>query len=144
MEGVSQIVRSENRAKRLVHSPFFKDHHVNGKPVLPAVEAMEYLAASVSATFPDADTSDITNAVFDKFLFLNDRKNSTRVHNRLDKLKSNAVKTTLLTKSRAPKAQITRTKIHASMSFGLPGKQESALPLDIASAITGICRTVEP
>jgi len=144
MEGVSQIVRSENRAKSLVHPPFFKDHHVNGKPVLPAVEAMEYLAASVSATFPDADTSDITNAVFDKFLFLNDRKNSTLVHNRMDKLKNNAVKTALLTKSRAPKAQITRTKIHASMSFGLPGKQEPALPLDIASAIEGICRTVAP
>jgi phosphopantetheinyl transferase len=140
----SQIVRSENRAISLPHPPFFKDHHVNGKPVLPAVEAMESLAASVSATFPDTDTSDITTAVFDKFLFLNTREKSTPVHNRLDKLKNGAVKAALLTKSRAPKAQITRTKIHAAMSFGLPGKQEPALPLDIASALNGICRTVEP
>jgi len=137
-------VRSENWPKNLQHPPFFKDHHVNGKPVLPAVEAMENLAASVSATFPDADTSDITNAVFDKFLFLNTRKNSSPVHNRLDRLENGAVKTALQTKSRAPKAPITRTKIHAAMTFCLPGKPEQNLPLDIASALEGICRSVEP
>ena len=47
MEGLSQIVRSESRAEKLRHPPFFRDHHLNGKPVLPAVEAMELLAGEL-------------------------------------------------------------------------------------------------
>ncbi len=137
-------MRSENQAKSLAHPPFFKDHHVNGKPVLPAVEAMENLAAAVSAAFPDADTANITRAVFDKFLFLNARDISSPVHSRLDKLEDGAVKAALQTKSRAPKAAITRTKIHASMTFGFSDIRPQSLPLDIAAAPEGICRTVEP
>jgi len=144
MESFSEIVKSENRPGTLPHPPFFEDHHVNGKPVLPAVEAMETLAAASAALFPDTRVLDITGAAFDKFLFLNPRTDNTPVYNHLERLNDGRVRATLQTKHRAPQAKITRTRVHAAMTIGAGGAPAPTLPLDLAAAPAGICRTVGP
>ncbi|MCP3953054.1 MAG: 4'-phosphopantetheinyl transferase superfamily protein [Desulfobacterales bacterium] len=137
-------MKSENQHACLRHPPFFKDHHVDGRPVLPAVEAMENLAADSLVQFPDTDLSNITEIAFDKFLFLDPRENGTPVHHNLDLLNDGSVRATLQTKIRAPQAAITRTKVHAAMTIGDAGLSAPTLPLDLAAAPEGICKTVAP
>lgn len=137
-------MKSENRAEKLWHPPFFKDHHVNGKPVLPAVEAMENLAAAGNALFPEAGTADIDTAAFDKFLYLDPGEESTPVYCQFDCQKNGSIRATLQSKTRAGKAAITRTRVHAAMTIGGGKVPVPALPLDLAAAPEGICRTVAP
>ncbi len=137
-------MESENHAEKLRHPPFFKDHHVNGKPVLPAVEAMESLAAASKTLFSDTGTADINAAAFEKFLFLDSRADSTPVDCRYDRQKDGSVRATLQTKTRAPKVAITRTRVHAAMTIGGGDVPVPTLPLDLAAAPEGICRTVAP
>ncbi len=144
MESFPHIVRSDNSVENIVHPPFVKDHRVSGKPVLPAVEAMENLAAAVAAAASGTAVTDITRAVFEKFLFLDPRANSTPASKRLDRQADGSVRATLQTKKRAPRAAITRTRVHAAMTFNPSGKPALSLPLDLAAAPEGICRTVEP
>ena len=137
-------MKSENRIEKLRHPPFFRDHHVNGKPVLPAVEAMESLAAAGNALFPEAGTAAIDAAAFDKFLFLDPGEESTPVYCQFDRHNNGSVRATLQTKTRAGKAAITRTRVHAAMTIGGGKVPVPALPLDLAAAPEGICRTVSP
>ena len=144
MESVSKIVPAETRPDSLPHPPFFKDHHVTGTPVLPAVEAMENLAALSRKYYPDVAPLEITAAAFDKFLFLNPQARSTTIHSKLERLPDGRIQAVLQTKTRAPKAAITRTKEHAAMTIGPCAGTVPSLPLDLAAAPEGICRMVAP
>lgn len=135
---------AETRSDSLPHPPFFKDHHVTGTPVLPAVEAMENLAALSWKNYPDVAPHEITAAAFDKFLFLDPQAQSTAIYSKLECLPDGRVKAALQTKTRAPKATITRIKEHAAMTVG-PGRVPvPSLPLDLAAAPEGVCRQVAP
>ncbi len=144
MESFSEKVKSENRFGTLWYPPFFKDHHVNGKPVLPAVEAMETLAATGAALFSKSGVVDITDATFDKFLFLDPRADNISVYRHFDRLNNGRVRAALQTKQKAPQAKITRTKVHAAMTIGPVAAAVPTLPLDLAAAPEGICRTLAP
>jgi len=144
MESVSKIVPAETRPDSLPHPPFFKDHHVTGTPVLPAVEAMENLAALSWKAYPDVTPNEITAAAFDKFLFLDPQARNTAIHSKLERLPDGRVQAVMQTKTRAPKAAIPRTKEHAAMTIGPGSIPATALPLDLAAAPEGICRKVAP
>jgi len=137
-------VQSETRPVCLPHPPFFKDHHVTGAPVLPAVEAMENLAFLSWEQYPEVAPTEISAAAFDKFLFLDPEAQSTVIHSKLERLPDGRIQAALQTKTRAPKAAITRTKEHAAMTIGPGGVPAMRLPLDLAAAPEGVCRTVAP
>ncbi len=50
--------------------PYMMDHKVEGKPVLPAVEAMQILAACVKKYLPDININCMIHAEFKKFLYI--------------------------------------------------------------------------
>ena len=121
---------------------YLADHHFMGKPVLPAVEIMAVLAGEVRSAAPSAAVTHITNARFEKFLYIDPE--ATRVGFFVDiaLLKSGDIRATLLTRTRSAGAAITRTKVHADMVFSQTPPDAPVLPLDVAAAVEGVCRTV--
>lgn len=97
--------------------PYLMDHQFQGRAVLPALEAMEILAASTQAQFPEAAFHTIRNARFDKFLTLKKEVNEIRAFNELEILDDGQVVSKLITKSYFKKAKITRTLEHAVLHF---------------------------
>ncbi|MCF8129387.1 MAG: polyketide synthase dehydratase domain-containing protein [Deltaproteobacteria bacterium] len=94
------------------------DHQFQGRAVLPAVEAMEILAASTVAHFPGAAVHRIQNAAFDKFLVILKGCHEIEAFNDLEKLENGTMVSKLITRTRSKKAGITRTKEHAVIRFG--------------------------
>jgi len=94
------------------------DHQFEGRAVLPAVEAMEILAASTLAHFPSMAIHHIQKAGFDKFLVILKGCHEIEAFNDLERLNDGTMVSKLITRTRSKKAGITRTKEHAVLQFG--------------------------
>lgn len=114
-----------------------------GQPVLPAVEAMEILAATVRREDPAQSVTTITNARFDKFLPLDINQHPMSAFANVAQLETGGLQMELATKTKAPMAAITRTKIHAQLTFEDKQAGTRFVPLDVAAAPEGVCYTVD-
>ena len=94
------------------------DHCFQGRTVLPAVEAVQHMAASVLSHVPDAQVMSMQEASFEKF-FLLDRIDSNKLHvlHELHVYEDGRVASALLSRTQAGKAQYTRTKTHVRLCF---------------------------
>jgi hypothetical protein len=117
MEGLPKITRTVRVPVTISVHPYMMDHCVNGRGVLAAVEAMEALAASVRGIRPDVDVTRPRDVRFDKFLYLPTDATSISGFNEISFFEDGDVTARLLTKTKAPKATISRTKEHARLSF---------------------------
>ncbi|MGD9008409.1 MAG: polyketide synthase dehydratase domain-containing protein [Desulfobacteraceae bacterium] len=120
------------------------DHHFMGTPVLPAVEAMEILAAEALAVDAMVSVELLTQADFKKFLPLDPNREIMEVQAEMHPAADGHLRATLVTRTRSPKAGITRTKDHAAMTFGRTADDAYPTPLDVAAAPEGVCETVAP
>jgi phosphopantetheinyl transferase len=121
---------------------YLADHRFDGKPVLPAVEAMEALARAAICFSPSCRVTHIENAHFERFLFFDPADKSIEASADISVTETGDLTATLITRSRSPKAGITRTKTHAAATFL---QSETAAPfvaIDVAAAPEGICRRV--
>ena len=116
--------------------PFYKDHHVQGRPVLAAVEAMELLVAQAGQHVPAPTTWTLTNIRFDKFLFL-DAPESPPTFARITMGNDGTQSAVLTSRLKRPGATITRTLTHVSLTIdqGLP--PIDPLPMDTMASLTG-------
>lgn len=94
-----------------------------GRGVLPAVEAMQLLAASTLAHLPDADVRSISSVQFRRFLFLPPAEDRTALpvieaRNDLQQLADGRLCATLSTRFTAPKSGISRRQDHVCVTFG--------------------------
>jgi phosphopantetheinyl transferase len=124
---------------------YLMDHHFRGRPVLPAVEAMEVLARTARQARPDLAVHCITGMRFDKFLYLDPERH------RLDAVaelqfsdENDGLQACLVTRVRAPKAAITRTKVHARLCFNQSAVRSESWPADVAAAPEGVCIKISP
>lgn len=115
--------------------PFFRDHHLAGRPVLPAVEAMELLVAHAGRHCPEDGTRTLTDIRFDKFLFL-DRSQPPAMAARIVAGDDGTRSGTLTSRFTAPGASITRTLTHAALTLGHE-PPPVAPPMDTAACLTG-------
>jgi phosphopantetheinyl transferase len=120
----------------------FRDHLFEGKPVLPAVEAMETLAREVKHIHPEYEVTQISNARFEKFLFIDRQRNHLPALMDLELLGIGDLHAALVTRTKAPGAAITRTKTHARLIFAQSEPELTPFPLDVAAAPEGICTPV--
>ncbi|EFK08050.1 conserved hypothetical protein [delta proteobacterium NaphS2] len=118
MEGLSKIKERIRLLLNFKVPPYLMDHQFQGRAVLPAVEAMEVLAASTQAHLPETPVNAMGNARFDKFLPIENGVNEIRAFNDLEIQDDGRVVSKLLTKTQSKKAKITRTKEHAVLCFG--------------------------
>lgn len=117
--------------------PYLFDHHFEGKAVLPAVEAMQLLAASTRAHLPDAEMRCITNAAFEKFLHIQPNDVRIEAFNEIVIYENGDVSSSLLTITRSKKASITRVKTHVSMEFSSRKQELPDLSAHLISALKG-------
>jgi len=64
--------------------PCFRDHHFGGRVILPAVEALQLLAASTSKAVSKFTPTLMGPASFDKFLVIDPETRKIEAQNRLE------------------------------------------------------------
>lgn len=123
---------------------YLMDHHFQGRPVLPAVVAMETLARSIKSSYPDSSVTALVKASFDKFLFIYPDQDPIEAMADFLHLANGDVQAELITRTRSPKAAITRTKIHARVIFTQGKSDPPPLPLNQTPALEAPCITIAP
>jgi hypothetical protein len=114
--------------------PYLLDHQFQGKAVLPAVEAMEILAASTRARFPGTAIHCIRDVRFDKFLVLEAACDEINAFNDIESFDNGMVVSSLITKTQSKKTLITRTRKHATLCFHDGSNGTEPPPLEIPTA----------
>ena len=144
MEDVSKVSESVLFPVDLPVHPFLLDHRSEGKVVLPAVEAMEAIAAAVKRFRPRVDVSLITRARFPKFLYIDPGAAHVSVSIQLSEGENGDITASLLTKARSGKLAITRSLEHATLCFPVAGAKPAEPPADLTSGLEGNCFQIPP
>ncbi len=118
---------------------YLRDHVFNGRAVFPAVEAMRVLAESALAGNPGLNVSIITNADFNKFLYLDPDETSFEAFNELQTGGSGDLSSKLVTVRKQGKTSISRSIEHVKLSFADNRPLMAAPPLDVTLGLEGIC-----
>jgi phosphopantetheinyl transferase len=145
MGNLPQIKPSAAIPIQLSTPAYLMDHHFQGRPVLPAVEAMETLARVAKEDRPDLVIHQISNICFDKFLYLDPTKHQLDAMAELKPAQGDdGLHACLITRSQAPGAAITRTKVHARLTFSQSTARPVGWPMDVTAVPEGICVKVPP
>jgi phosphopantetheinyl transferase len=116
-----------------------RDHHVEGRVVLPAVEALQVLAGTVKHYRSNTDVNTMTEARFDKFLYIKPDMTEIRAFVDIEAYENGDIIAKLLTKSRSNISHITRIKEHARVRYPRMKPAFESPPLDLSAALEGIC-----
>ncbi len=109
--------------------PYLKDHRFEGKIILPAVEIMQRLAASVQDYRSDAYVRCMRFASFDRFLNIETDSPIIEAFNEMEFYESGRISSKLITAGRVGDTNITRTKVHAAVNFTAPVDSISGPPV---------------
>ena len=121
-----------------IHS-YLMDHRFEGRPVLPAVEAMLVLARSVQRVAPAVDICRMTEVRFDRFLHLPPGTSKIAAVCDIAVFENGDVAAGLQTKHKSEKTSIGRIKDHVSLRFSRIRPDVAPIPIDLAAALEGIC-----
>ena len=127
-------------AKSLAVLPYLRDHYFYGKTVLPAVEILQGLAASVVDFCPDSQITQMASASFPHFLEIEPEAETVLFSHELKKSADGTISGRLSSIVKSGGSGIRREKIHAAVDF--PPDSSLApppLPADLASSLEGIC-----
>jgi len=102
--------------------PYLRDHHVEGKIVLPAVEILQWLAGSAQSYRSDLPVTCMRSASFDRFLTIERDAPVIEAVHELDIYDSGRISAKLITVGLIKGTHVTRTKIHAAVNFMNPGE----------------------
>jgi len=119
MEKFSKIIDKVRLPLEIKVLPYLLDHQFEGKPVLPAVEAMQILAVSTQCHMPHTKVACILDARFDKFLCISPYEDNIAAFNEIEVYENGRIISKLITKTRSKKTPITRVKEHVTVTFPL-------------------------
>ncbi len=142
MEDFPGIIESARLPLDIPIPVYLNDHCVDGHAVLPAVEAMEVLAAAVKRFRPATAVTAMTGLQFDKFLYMAPHTDRVSASCDISVYENGDVKAVLTTRTQSKKAALTRVKAHATLIFPQQEPRISPLALDLASALEGVCFSV--
>ena len=105
---------------------YLRDHHFQGRAVLPAVESMRLIAASVSTFLPEVDLCVLTNATFKKFLLISPQDKQINAFTEIEVSSDGLISARLITKNSSPhNSGFTRIKEHALIHFNDNNDQDA-------------------
>ncbi|MDQ5984717.1 MAG: hypothetical protein CSYNP_00413 [Syntrophus sp. SKADARSKE-3] len=119
--------------------PYLRDHRFAGKIILPAVEILQRLAASVRGQLPGAPVYTMRNASFDRFLPIDNEMAVVEACHELVCGEDGLLTSRLLTTGPIPGTTVKRTKVHAVVEFAITGEDRPNVPMDMVSALEGVC-----
>jgi phosphopantetheinyl transferase len=121
---------------------YLKDHCFEGKNIFPAVEILQRLAGSLQSYRPGAFVRSMRFASFDRLLLVEGDDHIPEVYNELEIYENGRIFSRLITEGPIKGTKITRTKVHAVVDFAAEEELAACAPLDMASALAGICRKI--
>ncbi|MCX5857481.1 MAG: polyketide synthase dehydratase domain-containing protein [Deltaproteobacteria bacterium] len=124
--------------------PHHRDHRFEGRAVLPAVEALQLLAASVQSQWPDRDVRRMTDASFSRFLFIEDGNDCIAAVTEIQTDEKENLIASLLTLTPSPSGRVTRMKEHVRVCFPKIRPDIEPLPFAAASRRDDACFEISP
>lgn len=138
------MYKTTRHALTISIQPHWRDHHVDGQAVLPAVEAMELLACAAKKGTVWDPLPTLEGASFDKFLPLPQGSDSIQGFYDLIEHGNGSVTATLLTKTQIKNSPMTRVKTHARVTFSAAPISLPRRPLDVAASLEGPSYRLSP
>jgi hypothetical protein len=121
-----------------------RDHRFEGRAVLPAVEALQLLAASVQSQWPDRDVRWMTDASFSRFLFIEEGDDVIEVISEIHLDEKENLIASLMTLSPSPSGRVTRMKEHVRICFPRVRPDTEPLPFSAAFRLVGTSFEIAP
>lgn len=144
MGNLSDIAASADGMLTIRFPRSWTDHHFQGRPVMPAVEAMQILAERARIAGGEVNVKEIGTARFPKFLAVDPDAESVTVRCQATDLDGGGRWAGLSSTASAGSARIRRSITHAEATFGAAADPLPAFPLDLAAAVEGVCDTIDP
>jgi len=135
MEKFSQIIHKNRIPIKIPVLPHLLDHQFMGKAVLPAVESMKILVDSARPHMNNIENAYISNASFDKFLYLKEHEDFIEAFNDFEFHENGHIQAKLLTRFISDKSSITRFIEHVTIHFSFSTKAMEQPPFDPGSLL---------
>ena len=125
-----------------IHS-YLYDHHLDGKTIYPAAEALITLAKAVKVNFPQAEINSMTDAYFPRFLAIPAKTKVLEASVDIETGSERGITARLLSSVKAKTGNISRTVEHARVRFaGHAGNQLPLHPFRALAKLEGECINV--
>jgi len=142
MENISRLNHPICRPWEIEIYPYLYNHHLEGKAVFPAAEALITLAKAVQINFPEADINSLTDAYFQRFLAIPPDTKVLAASVGIEDGKS-GITARLLSSVKSKTGNINRTVEHARVKFaGIAVNQLPADPFRALEKLEGECINV--
>ena len=126
-----------------MNNPYLRDHHFEGKVILPAVEALIVLANVVNLNFPQANVNCLFKAHFPRFLFIAPETRRLAVFVDIENVGDDNITAVLLTSIKSKKSAISRALEHARVEFATNDSAPCpASPFRVVEKLNGKCISV--
>jgi hypothetical protein len=143
MENVSHLTASVRQPWAIRIHPYLYDHHLEGKAVFPAAEALIELCRAVKINYPEAAINNLRDAVFPRFLSIPEDQNEIAASLNIGIAEENVIAAALFTAGQAKTGNIRRTVEHARVKFsGIAGEQRPGHPFRDLTKLEGECLNV--
>ena len=143
MDFVPQIGKTIRYPSTIEVSPYLRDHHLEGKVILPAVETLAALANMVRLHFPEMSIHCLFRASFRRFLSIPPEARRLAVFVDLENVGHDTVTAVLLTSMKSKTNAISRTLEHARVAFATDTSAPfPAAPFPVVEKLGGKCINV--
>jgi hypothetical protein len=143
MDIVPQINKKTRYPSELEVSPYLRDHHFEGKVILPAVEILIALANVVKLNFPQISINCLFKARFDRFLIIPPETQRLEVFVDIENAGDDNITAVLLTSIKSKKSAISRILEHARVEFSTDDSAPCfAPPFRVVEKLEGKCISV--
>ena len=143
MENVSRLTSPIRQSWSIEIYPYLFDHHLEGKTVYPAAEALILLSRAVKINFPQAAVNSMTDAYFQRFLSIPADTKTLAVFVDIEEVLEGGISAALLSSVKSPAGNISRTVEHARVKFAeIAGNQLPLHPFSALTKLEGECINV--
>lgn len=142
-----EIISGLNQKKRyscdIEIYPYLRDHHMDGKVILPAVESLIVLARVIKTNYPQMEMICLKRAVFSRFLTIVPDIERLPVFVDVENSGDNVIAASLLTSIKSKTGTISREVEHARVEFCVAVLKEICMPpFHAVNKLKGDCISV--
>jgi hypothetical protein len=143
MENIPSLSKKQRYPLQLKVHPYLYDHHLEGKAIFPAVEALIALAKIAKLYFPKINTNCLHNARFPRFLIIEREVKSLSAFVDLVDCGAGVIAAALTTAVKIKAGNITRMVEHAYVEFSINTTDSvTAHPFRSLEKLSGKCINV--
>jgi hypothetical protein len=143
MEIVSSLNQKQRYQCDIEVYPYLRDHHLEGKTILPAVESLIVLARAVKTNYPQMEISCLREARFPRFLTIAPDTTRQPVIVDFKNMGDGGIAASLLTSLKSKTGTISREVEHARVNiFAADSEEFCTPPFHVVNKLKGDCISV--